>query len=32
MSPIEIPLLRESVAFARRLVQAAQVFGQPRYH
>jgi hypothetical protein len=32
MSPIEIPLLRESAAFARRLVQAAQAFGQPRYH
>jgi hypothetical protein len=32
MSPIEIPLLRESVAFAKRLVQAAQAFGQPRYH
>jgi hypothetical protein len=32
MSPVEIPLLRESAAFARRLVQAAYAFGEPRYH
>lgn len=32
MSPLEIPLLRESAAFARRLVEGARTFGQPRYH
>jgi len=32
MSSIELPLLRESTAFARRLVDAARSFAMPRYH
>lgn len=32
MNSIEIPLLRESATYARRLIQAAQTFGESRYH
>lgn len=32
MSDIEIPLLRESVAFSARLFAAARGFGDPKYH
>ena len=32
MSRVEIPLLRESAIFAKRLVQVARALGQPRYH
>lgn len=32
MTAIEIPLLRESVAYSARLVDAAGAFDEPRYH
>lgn len=32
MSAVEIPLLRESVAFSARLHEAARHFAEPRYH
>jgi hypothetical protein len=32
MNSIEIPLLRESATYARRLIQAAQSFAESRYH
>ena len=32
MNSIEIPLLRESATYARRLIQIAQSFAEPRYH